>query len=126
LLNIVIVSLVIVVAACNCDKLNQISNQSSSTPTSPSPAMSDSPTTTSSPKTSGKAELTLEKYDRIKTGMSLKEVEEIIGAKGEEMSSSEIGKYKIVSMKWDGGDFKYIYATFNNDKLTSKSQANLK
>lgn len=125
-LNIVLIALVLVVAACNCGKLQELSKQDSSTPTT-----SDSPTTTSNTSTKttttdSKAGLTLEKYNKLKTGMTLKEVRDILGSDGEEMSSSEIGKYKTVSIKWEGGDYKYIYGVFQNDKLTSKTQANLK
>lgn len=125
-LNIVLIVLVLVVAACNCGKLQELSNKDSSTPTTTSsPSTSDSPTT-STKTTSGKADLTLDKYNKIKTGMTLKEVQDIIGASGEEMSSSEYGKYKTVSMKWEGDNYKYIYGVFQNDKLLSKTQANLK
>jgi hypothetical protein len=58
--------------------------------------------------------------------MTYKEIVDIVGSEGEETFSSEVGKYTIKSYKWDGGDFKYIFGTFNNDKLTSKSQSNLK
>jgi ketosteroid isomerase-like protein len=50
--------------------------------------------------------LTLEKYNRIKRKMSYGEV--------------------VRSYKWDGGEFRFIFATFFNDRLNSKSQSNLK
>lgn len=68
----------------------------------------------------------MEKYNRIKNGMSYKEVVDIIGSEGSETFSSTIGKYKTVSYKWEGPNFQFIYATFSNDKLNSKTQANLK
>lgn len=75
---------------------------------------------------SSKSALTLEKYNQIKNGMSYREVVEIIGAEGTEMSSSEIGKYKTASYKWEGDNYQFIFGTFQNDKLLSKTQANLK
>lgn len=75
---------------------------------------------------SSKSALTLEKYNRIKNGMSYRQVVEIIGVEGTEMSSSEIGKYKTASYKWEGEKFQMIFGTFQNDKLLSKTQANLK
>ncbi len=125
-LNIVLIALVLVVLGCQCGKLKEFSG-GSSTPSS-SPSTSDSPSTTSSPATttSGKADLTLDKYNKIKNGMTYKEIVGIIGSEGEETFSSEVGKYTIKSFKWDGGEYKYIFGTFNNDKLTSKSQSNLK
>lgn len=70
--------------------------------------------------------LTMKKYRKIKNGMSYRQVVKIIGRNGDETFSSVIGKYKTVSYKWEGAGFKFIYATFQNDKLTSKTQANLK
>lgn len=123
-LNIVLIALVLVVAACNCGKLQELSKQDSSTPTpADSPSTSN---TTSSPTTTTKAGLTLEKYNKIKTGMTLKEVQDILGSAGEETSSSEIGKYKSVVYKWSGDNYSFIIATFSNDKLSYKSQGGLK
>jgi hypothetical protein len=73
-----------------------------------------------------KAGLTLEKYNQIRTGMSYKQVVEILGAEGTELSSSEFGNYRTASYQWQGDDFQFIYGTFQNDKLLAKTQANLK
>ena len=58
--------------------------------------------------------------------MSLKEVNDILGKEGEETSSSKVGSTKISTYKWEGKDYAYIFCNFTNDKLTFKSQANLK
>lgn len=126
-LNIVVVLLILVVMGCSCNKLQELANQSSSTPSS-SPSTSSSPSSTSSPSKSSdeKATLTLDKYNQIKNGMSYKEVVDIIGSEGTEISSSGDGKYKVESYKWDGGDFKWIFVTLMGGKVTAKTQSNLK
>lgn len=92
---------------------------------SPSPSASPS----GSPKTTtkkGEGPLTKETFAQIKTGMSYKEVVDIIGFEGEEMTSSEAASYKVGSYKWEGSDYSMIFGVFMNDKLSSKTQANLK
>lgn len=129
LFNIGFVVLILVVLGCNCQKLKEMSEQGSSTPSS-SPNVSNtssSPTTTSSsPSTTSSGGLTKAKYDQLKNGMSLKEVNDILGKSGEETSSSQVGSTKIATYKWQGEDFEYIFCNFSNDKMTFKSQANLK
>jgi len=66
------------------------------------------------------------KYDQIKDGMSYKEVTDIIGKEGSEQSSSKVGSTVIKTMKWQGDDYEFIFVNFTNDKVTFKSQANLK
>jgi hypothetical protein len=131
LLNLGFVVLLFVVLGCNCQqKLQEIADKSKETPSS-SPNVSN---TSSSPKTTdtkpsknGKASLSLDKYNQIKNGMSYKDIVEIIGSEGVETMSSGEGKYKVTSYKWEGsGDFEFIYAVFTGDKMSSKTQANLK
>ena len=119
-LNLVLVILFLVVLGCSCPKMDELTKKS--TPTTSSPSSSDNSDTTSNSST----ELTMEKYNKIKNNMSYKEVVDIVGSEGSETFSSTIGKYKTVSYKWEGPNFQFIYATFQNDKLTSKTQANLK
>jgi hypothetical protein len=125
-LNIVLVTLALVVMGCQCGKLQELANSSSSTPSS-SPSTSSSPSDSKSDsKPVEKAGLSLDKYNRLKNGMSYKEVVEIMGSDGVETMSSGEGKYKVTSYKWEGDDFQFVYTTFMGDKLSSKTQANLK
>ncbi|MBS1797280.1 MAG: DUF3862 domain-containing protein [Acidobacteria bacterium] len=131
LFNIGFIVLLLVVLGCNCQKqLEDLANKSQTPTSSPSSSPGSSPGSSpaASPKSSnGKAELTMDKYNQIKNGMSYKDVVAIIGSEGTETMSSGEGKYKVTSYQWKGGgDFEYIYAVFMGDKLSSKTQANLK
>lgn len=73
-----------------------------------------------------RADLTLDKYNRIENGMTYEEAVKIIGSEGIQTGSSIEGKEKITSYKWEGEEREKIFATFRNEKLSSKSQMNLK
>ncbi len=74
----------------------------------------------------GGAAISMDKYEKIKNDMSLTEVEEIVGSKGEETSSSTIGKSTYKSYRWKGEKFSSISVRFKDDKVNSKSQYGLK
>jgi len=69
--------------------------------------------------------LSLEQYNQLKDGMKFDEVVAILG-EGEEQSSTEILGSSIVSYQWKGEGYAYASATFQNGKMTSKSQFGLK
>lgn len=75
---------------------------------------------------SPKTELTLAKYNQLQNGMSYEEAVKIAGSEGTQTSSSTLSNMKIASYKWEGEKAAKIFATFKNNKLTSKSQINLK
>ena len=61
--------------------------------------------------------------------MTYAQVVQILGKEGEELSSNEMGGYKIVMYQWDGdggGSGAKINAFFENGKLDSKLQFGLK
>lgn len=93
-------------------------------PSTPRPfaTQSASPSETEEKSTSG---LTLEKYNRLKTGMPRSEVRSILGGKGNELSSSTGGGYSFAVEQWTGEDFDSIIVTFQNDKLQEKYQIGL-
>jgi Beta-lactamase inhibitor (BLIP) len=127
LFNLGFVVLLLVVLGCNCQqKLQEIANQSKTPSSTPSTSSNTSSSPTSSSSPASKSSLSLDKYNQIKNGMTYKEVVAIIGSDGTETSSSGEGKYKVTSYQWKGGDYEYIYGVFMGDKLTSKTQANLK
>lgn len=126
LYNFGFVALLLVVLGCNCQRFQNLGDQSK-TPTGSTPVTSSSPTSNSSPaNTDKKSGLTLEKFNQIKNGMSYKEVVDIIGSEGTQIASSGEGKYKVESYKWDGENFQYILITFMGEKMYSKNQNGLK
>ena len=128
LYNIGFVVLILVVLGCNCQQLKDLAEEGRTSP-SATPYVSNtssSPTASASPTTKSSGGLTLEKYNQIKDGMSLKEVNDLLGKDGQETSSSKVGSTKIATYKWQGDGYEYIFCNFTNDKLTFKSQANLK
>ena len=118
--NLGFVILLVTVVACSCPKLDELTKKASS-PSSP-------PATTSTPSTapkSGDYNLTMDNYNKLKIGMARSEVEDILGGKGTEVSSSSGGGMRFTVNKWEGENFKSIILTFKNDKIMSKSQVGL-
>ncbi len=128
-LNLVFVALLFIVLGCNCSKkfgdfaVNTESNQPIANPT---PFTANTTTTPNLPPTGKKASLAMAQYNQIKNGMTYQEAVNAIGSEGTEVSSSEVGKYKTATYKWEGENYSYIILTFQNDKLMFKTQANLK
>lgn len=67
----------------------------------------------------------MDNYNRLKTGMPRAEVENILGGKGSEVSSSSGGGMRFSVNKWEGENFRSIILTFRNDKIMSKLQVGL-
>ena len=72
------------------------------------------------------ADVSKDKFENIKIGMSYAEIVKIIGSEGIESSSTTIGNTEIKSYKWAGEKFSAIYGTFRNGELSSKRQTGLK
>lgn len=123
-LNLVLVILLFVVIGCSCPNMDEISKKidESATPRS-TPLTSDSPTDSVK---SSKAGVTQDNFNKLKDDMTYKEVVEILGSEGKEVTSYKVGKTKIVTYQWEGDSYAYIFANFTDDKLTYKSNANLK
>ncbi len=128
-LNIVIVVFFLFVLGFYCPKMEYIKKKidESAKKTTDNSNSTPANTATVPKQTADTANLTKAKYEQIKTGMKYAQVKDIIGEEGEEMSSTESGKYKIQTYKWSGEDFSYIIAAFMNDKMQSKTKSgNLK
>ena len=138
-LNIVLIALLLVVMGCSCQKIQELAEQANKPePAKPASTSGNSGNTSSTPKSTpasadedkpastGGRELTMAKYDQIKKGMTYSEVVEILGGEGEELTSSAVGKYKVSSYTWSGENLEMIAIVFENDKVSSKTQANLK
>ena len=72
-----------------------------------------------------KSKLTLDKFNKVQTNMSYKEVVKILGSKGKVLSESEVGGIKTVMYQWDGSFGANMNAMFQKDKLISKAQFGL-
>jgi hypothetical protein len=108
-----------------CTRLKENSNSGQAT--SPVASTNNSPNTASSPITT--AGVTMANYNRLQMGMTYAQVVKILGKEGEELSSNEVGGYKIEMYKWDGdggGPGARLDAFFKNGKLDSKFQFELK
>lgn len=125
--NLGFIVLLLMALGCACPKLNNLGggdNRSINTAPSSTPFVAN---TSDTPKTTGgNSDITQAKYNQLKNGMSYSEAVQILGSEGNEVSSSEIGKYKNATYKWDGANYAFIILTFQNDKLLFKSQSNLK
>jgi outer membrane protein assembly factor BamE (lipoprotein component of BamABCDE complex) len=125
-LSLVITVFVFLVIACSCPSMSEIQKKIEEEQQRQSRSNSSNSSNTGAVKSSLKNALSLEQYNRLKTGMTYDEVADIMGSPGTETSSSQIGRFKTSSYKWEGEDFQMVLCVFSNDKLTSKTQANLK
>ena len=124
-LNLCLALLFLVVLGCSCpSKLKELANKDSSQPSTPTPSTSYTPSST--PTSKGEYDISMEKYDKIKIGMPRSEVENTLGGKGTEISSSVGGGIKFSVNKWEGERYKSIILSFKSDKVMSKSQVGLK
>jgi hypothetical protein len=123
--NLVLVIFVFIVLGCNCQKFKDMAEKAERESNSSRTNSSSSPS--NSPKSSDKkSDLSLDKYNQIKNGMTHKEVVDILGSEGTEQSSSGDGKYKVDSYKWEGDNYQFITVIFMGDKVNSKVQYGLK
>lgn len=125
-LNLGIIVLVLVVLGCTCpQKLRELSNDSKTPSTSPSPF--STPTVSQpTPAKAGGYDLTMAKYNQISIGTSRADVERILGGKGTEVSNTTGGGVRFTVNKWEGDNYKSIILSFRDDKVMTRSQVALK
>ncbi len=72
--------------------------------------------------------ITLEEFNKIETGMSYEEVQEIVGSAGEVSVQSGSGEFSITMVTWYGNGMAGSNAnvTFTNGEVTGKAQVGLK
>jgi hypothetical protein len=92
-------------------------------PPAASPSVEASPATAGDHKAGG-GRITIENFNKLKTGMSRSEVEALLG-KGEQVSSISGGGHTYSVDSWIDEDFRSIILTFDNDKLSTKTQSGL-
>lgn len=71
--------------------------------------------------------LTAANFDRIRNGMTVDQVSEILGASGEKVSETSIGGSTMTNYRWTGGMLSghVVVGTFSDGKLYSKIQTGL-
>lgn len=69
--------------------------------------------------------VTLAGFQKIKTGMTYKQVVEVLGKEGELLSESDIAGIKTEMYQWKAGFPANMNATFQRGKLVSKAQFGL-
>jgi hypothetical protein len=78
--------------------------------------------------TSSKATISMAEFSEIQTGMTVAQVEQIVGGAGEKSGEVEVSGVKSTSYQWTGEGSVGANAQlfFEGDKLTSKAQAGIK
>lgn len=71
------------------------------------------------------ADLSKEKYEKLKDGMSYEQVKEVIGSDGMLVSSSRTSTSDMQTYTWRGDKYSTITATFRKGELSSRSQSNV-
>lgn len=120
-LSLVLAALLFVVLGCSLDRFT---GKDDTAPTPVSEKSSDSKSDDKSDSSGGS--LTMDNYEKVKTGMSYDDVTDILGSKGTETRSSKVGTTESKSYKWEGDKYVRIYVNFRDDKVTSKSQSGLR
>ena len=119
--NLAFVILILLVLGCSCQKFADLVNK----PADDRPPPASGSTPSRKDTSTGQYDVTRAKYDKIKTGMSSPDVEELLGGAGREVTTTKGGGKTFRVQAWDGEDFKTIIVTFQNDKVLTKTQAGL-
>lgn len=69
--------------------------------------------------------ITISEFNRINSGMTLLQVQSIIGSKGSLVSQSNVDGYKLEIYSWDGDGVSNATITFENGKVINKTQIGL-
>ena len=107
------------------DRNTVINVKKESLQTETAPSSNAQPANVAANLSSGpKINLTMDKYNQLKDGMSYEEVVKILGGEGAKTPGSEDAKG--ITYKWDGEDYSSVFATFQNNKMTYKTNVGLK
>ena len=121
--NLALLLLIFAAIGCSCPNLKDLAGRGNSANASPTPSPVSVPAVTTSKADS---DISMVKFKQIKVGTSRSAVETLLGGKGTELSSSEVGKVTFSTNKWTGEGYTSIILVFKNDKVFSKSQVGLK
>jgi hypothetical protein len=70
--------------------------------------------------------VTMSEFSGLRAGMTYQQAIQIIGARGEEISRSDIADFKTVMYLWKNGDGSNMNAMFQNGALVNKAQFGLR
>lgn len=127
-ISLVLVALLFVVLGCS---FGQTETEEAPAPASDTTSTTEkkdedsSSSSSDSDSSAGKADLSMEKFNKIEFDMSYDQVKEIMGSEGNETSSSKSGSYESKSYEWKGDKFARVSVRFQNGKLVSKSQSGI-
>lgn len=87
---------------------------------------SDGPRPSTHETSVNSAEITTQEFERITPGLTLVQVQEIVGSPGELVSESTVGDYHSVTISWKGASLgSNAVVIFDGDTVTSKAQLGL-
>ncbi len=127
-LNLAIALLILLVVACACPKNDNQNDRAAAPPsanTSNTPAKTPVTAKSTPEATKDTAGVTIENFNKLKTGMRYEDVVKILGSEGTVVSENEIGGYKTTMYQWKGGYVANMNCMFQNGKLMSKAQFGL-
>lgn len=112
-------------------KTSSVALPQQTTLTTPIPTVIPTLEPTEKPKPTEKINnptITLEEFNKLKTGMTHKQVANIVGSNGQLLSESDIAGYHSYMIMWEGEESlgANANALFQNGKLVSKSQFGLR
>ncbi len=124
--NLAILAVLFIGLACSCpSRLGDLASDEPRSTPSETPRPSNSPRREVE-EPEPEYSLTKAKFDKIKVGMARSDVENTLGGKGTEISSSTGGGVRFSVNKWEGEEYRSIIISFRNDKVMTKSQVGLK
>ena len=98
------------------------------TPTSPpAPTEAAEPEPEPQPEPQRKSgRITFAMFEKVESGMTLAQVQEITGSDGELMSEAEFAGFKSTSYQWANWGGSNMIVMFQNGRVTTKAQAGLR
>jgi hypothetical protein len=95
------------------------------TTTQPVQTAKPEPVVNPEPNTGSEIKITLEKFNQVKTDMSLQTVQEIIGSQGKLIAESKLGDVTGQVYSWKNPKGSNAIIEFKNNKVVAKAQAGL-
>lgn len=132
-LTLVLITLVFVVLGCNLDKLTgkkddvptPVPESAANSNSESTPALDGSSPSSSPDSGASSSDVSMDKFNQIKLGMSYDDVKNIMGSPGDQTSMTKSGSYEAATYQWKGAKYARISVRFTKGELTYKSQSGL-